>query len=387
MPWAGADGQPLAPESEAQLAEMIRAANGPLRIAGGGTKAGWGAPVTGRPLSTAGLSGITLYEPGALTLVARAGTPLAEIEAALAAEGQILPFESPDHAAVMGREGTPTIGGAVAVNAAGPRRVRAGACRDALIGVRLVTGAGEIVKNGGRVMKNVTGYDLVKLLAGSFGTLGVLTEVSFKLLPAPQSVATLTLQGLEDRDAVALMAEALGTSYEVSGAAHLVMGQSRETHLRLEGLEASVAYRAEALQTALHGAGIAGAADLTITLDRGAGPWAALRDLSAFADAPGDLWRIAQRPSQAAQIVAALRPSGHLLDHGGATLWALMPEGTDARALLPATGVHASLVRASDATRARLGAFPREPDAVAALSRGLRARFDPRGILNPGLMG
>ncbi|MEM9198192.1 MAG: FAD-binding protein [Pseudomonadota bacterium] len=379
--------RPLAPDSEAQLAEAIRAANGPLRIAGGGTRAGWGAPSTGRRLSTPGLSGITLYEPGALTLVARAGTPLAEIEAALAAEGQILPFEPPDHAAAMGRAGTPTIGGAVAVNAAGPRRVRAGACRDALIGLRLVTGAGEIIKNGGRVMKNVTGYDLVKLMAGSFGTLGVLTEVSFKLLPAPQTVATLTLQGLDDRDAVALMAAALGTSFEVSGAAHLVTGQSRETHLRLEGLEASVAYRAEALQSALHGAGIPGAADLTVTRDRDAGPWAALRDLGAFAGAAGDLWRIAQRPSQAAEAVAALRPARHLLDHGGATLWALMPEGTDARALLPAIGAHATLVRAADDTRALLGAFPREADAVAALARGLRAKFDPRGILNPGLMG
>jgi glycolate oxidase FAD binding subunit len=154
--------------------------------------AGLGRPVQAeRTLSTRGLSGIRLYEPGALTLVAGAGTPMADVEAALAAEGQMLPFEPIDHRRLLDTAGEPTIGGAVATGASGPRRIQRGGCRDAMIGVRFVDGSGRAVANGGRVMKNVTGLDLVKLMAGSYGTLGVLTEVGFKVLPAPQATATL----------------------------------------------------------------------------------------------------------------------------------------------------------------------------------------------------
>ena len=181
----------MRPESEAELAEAIRGANGPLRIMGGGTR-GIGS-VVGEALETAGLSRISLYEPGALTLVAGAGTPLAEVETALAAEGQRLPFEVPDLRGVLGRQGASTLGGIVAANASGPRRVQAGACRDSLLGVRFVDGTGMIVKNGGRVMKNVTGLDLVKLTCGAWGTLGVLSEAIFKVLPKPERAATLEI--------------------------------------------------------------------------------------------------------------------------------------------------------------------------------------------------
>src|SRR6056297_949309 len=234
----------MRPASEADLSDIVRDARGPLRIRGGGTR-NLGAPSAGEVLETGGLSGISLYEPGALTLVAGAGTPLAEVEAALAAENQRLPFEPMDHRALLGTDGEPTIGGVVAANVSGPRRIQAGACRDSLIGVRFVDGAGTMLKNGGRVMKNVTGYDLVKLMAGSYGTLGVLMEVAFKVLPEVEAQASVVLSGLGPHQAVEAMAMALSSPFEVSGAAHLP-GAGR-TVLRLEGFTASVAYRADRL--------------------------------------------------------------------------------------------------------------------------------------------
>ncbi|MEM6744014.1 MAG: FAD-binding protein, partial [Pseudomonadota bacterium] len=200
----------MTPRTEAELAEAVAGLTAPVEVVGGGTRQGLGRPVqAGETLSAAGLCGVSLYEPGALTIVAGAGTPLAEVEAALAAEGQRLPFEPMDHRGLLGSEGEPTIGGAVACNVSGPRRVQAGACRDSLIGVRFVDGGGRAIKNGGRVMKNVTGYDLVKLMAGSYGTLGVLSEVAFKVLPAPEAVAVLRLEGLDDARAVEAMTAAL----------------------------------------------------------------------------------------------------------------------------------------------------------------------------------
>ena len=230
----------LTPETEADLSDVIKAATGPLSIRGGGTRL---EPVPGDVLSTQGFSGVSLYEPGALTIVAGAGTPLAEIEAVLAREGQMLPFEPPNLSGLTGRAGTPTIGGAVAANASGPRRIQAGAARDSLIGVRFVDGLGQIAKNGGRVMKNVTGYDLVKLFAGSHGTLGVLTQVAFKVLPAPPVRAVLLIEGLSPDQAVTLMTTVMASPYDVNGAAHTVAGLDGDpvTMIRLEGFEASVA--------------------------------------------------------------------------------------------------------------------------------------------------
>ena len=354
------------PRDEAALAEAVRAASGAVAVRGGGTR----SPEAGGPvLSTAAISGIALYEPGALTLVAKAGTPMEEIEAALAAHGQCLAFEPMDHRALLGTQGEPTIGGAVATGAAGPRRVRAGGCRDALIGVRFVDGEGRVVRSGGRVMKNVTGYDLARLMAGARGTLGVLTEVAFKVLPAPSNQATLTLRGLDVARSVEAMAAALSSPFEVSGAAR---GADGATHLRLEGLADSVAYRVGRLAEVL---APFGAASVEEDREAGAALWRSIRDVEALASAPGSVWRVASRPSDAPAAVAALGSDRVVLDAGGATIWAALPGEVDARALVPGP---AALVRG-----AGFPAMPPEPAPVAALSRGLRARFDPRGVLGP----
>ena len=357
--------QPMRPETEDEIAAALRDATGPLVLRGGGTRALGAA--SGTVLETGGLSGVTLYDPGALTLVARAGTRLAEVEALLASEGQRLAFEVPDLRGVLGRQGDSTLGGVIATNASGPRRVQEGAARDFLLGVRFVDGTGRIVKNGGRVMKNVTGYDLVKLLAGSHGTLGVLTEVSLKVLPAPVAQATLVLEGLGDAQAVAAMAQALGSPFDVTGAAHW---PGRGTFLRVEGLAAQVAYRAGRLQALLGG---------QIAPD---GPWAEIRDVAPFHDQPGDVWRLSAKPSDAPGLVARAGAEAVLYDWGGGLVWLRMAQGTDLRARLGSFQGHATLVRGTG-----WPVFQPEPAPVAALTAGLRAQFDPRGILNHGLMG
>lgn len=374
----------LAPTSEADLAGMIAAADAPLRVRGGGTRP-IGKPVAGEVLSTAALSGIRLYEPGALTIVAQAGTPLVEIEAALAAERQRLPFEPMDHRGLFEATGEPTIGGVVAGNISGPRRIQAGACRDSLIGVRFVSGEGEVIKNGGRVMKNVTGYDLVKLMAGSYGTLGVLTEVSFKVLPQPETEATLVVHGLSEDRAVAALSAALGAPYEVSGAAHLPTGASGpETYVRIEGFATSVAYRAEKLQAVLGAFG-----EVTVLEgDACSALWQDLRDVAPLSGS-GDIWRISVKPSEGPALGALVSGLGGAVyyDWGGGLVWARVPEGCDLRArLVEGFQGHATLIRASEETRATRPVFQPEPAPLAAIQTRLRAQFDPKGILNPGLM-
>ena len=375
--------------SEKELAEALAGAAGPLRIVGGGTR-DLGRPVAGEALSVAGLSGITLYEPGALTLVARAGTPLAEVEAALAAENQRLAFEPMDHRVLLGTSGAPTIGGVVAGNISGPRRVQAGACRDFLLGVRFVDGAGRILKSGGRVMKNVTGYDLVKLLAGSWGTLGVLSEVSFKVQAIPEAEATLILRGLDVRAGVAAMCRAFATPHDVSGAAHApagVLEGEALTLLRLEGSAASLRARAAAL---------GGDGGELVERQASADLWRRIRDVAPFAGRAGAVWRVSVKPTDAPALLAALERGGlehaALLDWGGGLLWLLVAEEGDAgaaaiRGAVAQLGGHARLERAGAETRARLPVFQPQPARLAALEAGIRARFDPRGILNPGLMG
>jgi len=218
------------PATEAEVAQAMASARAPMSLRGGGTRA-IATPV-GAVLDLSALRGVTLYEPAALTLVVKSGTPLAEVETLLLGEGQRLGFEPPDLRRILGRQGQSTIGGVVAANAAGPRAAQVGACRDALLGVRFVDGRGQVIASGGRVMKNVTGYDLVKLMAGSHGSLGALTEVSLKVQSLPEAEATLVFDGLDDAAGLTLLRRALGTPYDVTGAARAA-GRS---YLRIEGM-------------------------------------------------------------------------------------------------------------------------------------------------------
>ena len=391
----------IEPTTEQEIAQAVRDATGPLSIRGGGTRGM--APASGEVFSLARVSGISLYEPGALTIVAGAGTPMSEIDAALQSEGQMLPFEPMDHRVLLGTSGEPTIGGVVGANVSGPRRLRAGACRDSLIGVRFVDGRGDILKNGGRVMKNVTGYDLVKLLSGSYGTLGVLSEVSFKLLPKPDATGIVSLKGLSLTDGVAAMSAALGSPYEVTGAAMRPGTGDTESivWLRLEGFETSVTYRGAQLEKTL---AKFGAAEFALG---GEEVWRAVRDVEAFASKTC-VWRAAIKASDVpAMLETSIWPKfgcDALLDWGGGLVWIgcdnaeLAKIGQDpvaAGARLHAhlqdhmkiVGGHATLVKAPDALKARVPVFQPEAPALVALAKGLRAQFDPRGILNPGVMG
>ena len=352
----------MRPRDERELAEAIRDAAGPLRVVGGGTR-----PVcagAGVVLETGGLAGVRLYEPAALTLVVGAGTPLAEVEAVLAGARQRLGFEPVRWGALLNAAGESTIGGVVASNVSGPRRLQAGACRDALIGVRFVDGHGEVIKNGGRVMKNVTGYDLVKLMAGSWGRLGVMSEVAFKLQPAAAAEATLLLEGLGAGEAVAALSAALGSPYEVSGAGWM---PDAGAMLRLEGLAESVAYRVARLSAQLARFG-------AVRVERGgAALWRALGEVEPLQGLAGAVWRFSVKPSEAPAILARLG-CPVVLDWGGGLIWAVLPEGVDARAKAAPYSGHATLMRGPGVV------FEPEMPGVAALSAGVRAKFDPRGI-------
>ncbi|SNR32935.1 FAD-binding protein [Paracoccus sediminis] len=356
----------LAPATETEVAAILsecHARRRPVRILGGGTRVE--NRTLGEPLSLSRLSGVVTYSPGEMTLIARPGTPLPQILAMLAAENQTLAFEPPDMRAILGRSGTPTLGGMVAANAGGPRRILAGACRDHLLGVRFVDGQGRILKNGGRVMKNVTGLDLSKLLAGSHGTLGVLTEVALKTLPLSPARTTLAFPGVDDTTALRIFTAALSTPYDVSGAAHV----GGTAYLRIEGLDGQRAYRRDRLLALL--------AEYRPEVVDDA-PWDAIRDVTHFVGG-GPLWRILCRPTDAPGLCAGLRAMGGdcSLDWGGGLIWYRGPGHP--RALAP----HATLIRRADAVGP---AFPPLPGAVARIQDGLRRSFDPAGILNPGLM-
>lgn len=371
-----------APRSEQEVADLVaaaRAGKSRLAVEGGGTRAGLVAPRgAGAALTTRELAGIIHYDPAEMTIAAKAGTPVAEIEAALAAHGQMLPFEPVDPRALYGTNGAPTLGGLVAAGFSGPRRVQAGGLRDALLGVRFVNGYGEIIKSGGRVVKNVTGLDLARLQVGAQGRFGVLTQMTFKLLPRPAARATLALDGLDEARAIEALSAALATPFEISGAAH--DPRRGLTLLRLENNAESVAYRLDALTRRL----APFAAARRLDEDEADALWRDLRDLRPFAGAQTSVWRVATAPSRAAALVATLRavaPIEALYDWGGGLVH-LSGEGDDgaiATALRGALGGagHARLLRGPGATLAP----PSDP--AAALKARLANAFDPDGVFAP----
>jgi glycolate oxidase FAD binding subunit len=393
--------------------EAVRAAiagEQPLEIIGHGSKRRIGQPMaTNALLDLSALNAVTSYEPNELIITVQAGAPLADVKSLIDSKNQQFAFEPIDTAPLLGTPSLGTIGGMIGAGLAGPRRIKAGGARDHLLGAHGVSGFGESFKAGGRVVKNVTGYDLCKLLAGSWGTLAVVTEVTLKVMPRPESERTLVLRGLDDVTANRAMTAALGSPFDVSGAAHLPnsafraeisefsgLGTTREpvTLLRLEGIAASAAHRAAALGRLLAPFGAAqiieDAASATI--------WSAIRDVTPFA-ASGALgawpvWRIVCPPASGGALGEQLaRDTGGdvIYDWGGGLIWAALPQKPDARAALVrqrvnAVGGHAMLVRASDEVRRNVDVFHPQPAGIAALSERVRQSFDPRTILNRGRM-
>ncbi|WP_350333066.1 glycolate oxidase subunit GlcE [Coralliovum pocilloporae] len=388
---------PVQPDSTDAMARFMEQAAGERKsvaISGGGTRSGLGRPIhTDYALNTGGLTGVTLYEPAELVLSARAGTPVADVEKLLADNNQMLPFEPMDHRTIYGTNGTPSMGALAACNISGPRRIQTGAARDSLIGVQAINGKGEQISSGGRVMKNVTGYDLVKLLAGSHGTLAILTDVTFKLLPRPETEQTLVLHGLSVEDAVAALCEAMGTPFEVSGAAH-IPGTDPRTLLRVEGFAPSVVYRLNGLTEELSARG--GEME-RLSEDASRQTWSEIRDVKPLLVHPAaSLWRVSLKPTETPDFLRALNTSEAsvrtLLDWSGGLAWLAfdtdLPDGGASlvRGALEGLDGHATLTLASEDIRQNNAVFQPLASPLMQISRSLKNAFDPHGLLNPGRM-
>ncbi len=394
----------LKPRDAREVEQAIRWAlseEKPLELVGQGTKRALGRPgQTDLTLDLSGLSGVTLYEPAELVLSARAGTPLAEIETLLADNNQELGFEPLDYGPLLGGEaGQGTLGGVIAANLSGPRRIKAGAARDHFLGVSVVTGRGETVKSGGRVVKNVTGYDLCKLFAGSWGTLGAMTDVTVKVLPRAETEVTVIVQGLDDARAGEAMAAAMGSPCDVSAAAHLpdhiasffagVPKPEATTALRLEGHAPSVAHRKETLRALMQPFGPVE----ILAAEQSHALWRDVRDVRPFTLGGAReraVWRISVPPARGHEIAAAVTPAAQMFyDWAGGLIWLAMPYAAEPGAAaiheaVAAIGGHATLIRADAAVRAAVDVFQPESAGVRALSRRVKESFDPKGVLNPG---
>ncbi len=396
------------PGSERELQRLIAdaaRAEMPVEVLGSGTKRAVGRPTnSGLTITTASLSGVTLYEPTELVMGARAGTPLADIEQRLADKGQMLAFEPIDLGPVLGAPAkNGTIGAVFATNLSGSRRVIAGGARDHLLGIEAITGAGQSFRGGGRVMKNVTGYDLCRAVCGSWGTLAVMTGVTFKVLPRPERTGTLVFLGLDDTSAIEALCAALGTPFEVSGAVHLqaplaarlrhadlAASKKAVTAVRIETFASSLRYRLDRLKEALGAFGEIHEFDD----ENSRAFWDELRQLSPLQGSAAPLWRISTAPRSGPAVVAAIArymECRAYYDWSGGLIWAEVLDTADAgaadvRRVIAHHGGHATLIRAAPAVRASIDVFqPLEPD-LAAITRGIKAVFDPADILNRGRM-
>ncbi|MEM6850860.1 MAG: glycolate oxidase subunit GlcE [Pseudomonadota bacterium] len=374
----------FAPTSLKETEEAVRAAlaeETPLCVEGLGTKTALGRPVEAeRTLSLAAMNRITLYEPEELVLSAEPGVPLTDIEALLAENGQMLAFEPPDFSALLGGAHAGSLGGAIAAGLSGPRRFHAGAARDFVLGVEGVSGRGEAFKSGGRVVKNVTGYDLSKLMTGSFGGLAALTEITLKVAPKPQTEASLAALDLPLEAAAKALRRAAASPFVPTGLSLASTAPHRaDAIFRLEGSERSVGYRADALQTLLR--------DLnTVLWDEAASKahWRKVRDVSAFfPDPPRPLWKLVVAPSDCAHTIDANASERFLADWAGGLIWL---EGRDDGVPPKAPGGGAYLIRGSADLRSQTDVFPAQAGALRTLTARVKKGFDPLGLLNPGRM-
>jgi glycolate oxidase FAD binding subunit len=383
----------IAPADEAGIIAAVqaaRAAREPLAIEGQGSKRGLLRPVqAARSLSTRGLTGVTLYRPAELIISACAGTPLAEIEAALAEKGQQLIAESPYLNGVFGTSAPPSIGGVVAANLSGPRRITWGATRDHVMGLRFINGAGEVIRSGGRVLKNVTGLDLCKLLSGSFGTLGVITEVTLKILPAPETSATLLIETPDLASAVAALSAGLGSPYGVSAAAALPVKDHVIAAVRLEDFAASVAYRMEKLR------GVLGSFGTQRVMEDAESRafWRGVREVEPLQAMPDEaIWRVSVRPSAGPEVAAAASAIGGrvMLDWGGGLVWiAASPSSTNHTLISEAARIQggaAMVFRAPESLRLAVAVLPEEAAPLAKIGARVKEALDPGGLFNPGHM-
>ena len=381
----------IAPVDEAGIIAAVQAARAacePLAIEGQGSKRGMLRPVqAARSLSTRGLTGVTLYRPSELIISARAGTPLAEIEATLAEKGQQLIAESPYLNGVFGTSAPPSIGGVVAANLSGPRRITWGATRDHVMGLRFINGAGEAIRSGGRVLKNVTGLDLCKLLSGSYGTLGVITEVTLKVLPAPETIATLLIETPDLASAVAALSAGLGSPFGVSAAAALPVKDHVIAAVRLEDFAASVAYRMEKLR------GVLGSLGTQRVMEDAESRafWRGVREVEPLQAMPDEaIWRVSVRPSAGPQIASAASAIGGrvMLDWGGGLVW-IAASPSSANHMLISEAAHtqggaAMLFRAPESLRLAVPVLPEEAAPLAKIGARVKEALDPGGLFNPG---